>query len=209
LLPGALDFDPATFAYNSDVPPEAGPDPFDPASLRLSADLSGSLGVKRALFTIPVRKPAREWWIRVHPDVEYRLQTMVVELKEDREVYLVHQSLWPGLAMESTFSPRMLFVAVNRQGTVFVWPVKLPDAGGMSNPWIQSALQAAELAMARWVRVQPDMHLGAYQVLYSEALQQEPDWPDLTLQQVLRLAFKDHFIDSADHPVLKRLRGES
>jgi hypothetical protein len=36
----------------------------------------------------------------------------------------------------------------------------------------------------------------------------EPQWPDMSLQKVLAMAFKDRFIDSLDHPVLKRLRGE-
>ena len=33
-------------------------DPFDPASLRLSQDFAANAGVKKAILTIPVRKPA-------------------------------------------------------------------------------------------------------------------------------------------------------
>ncbi len=71
------------------------PDPFDPARLRLSQDFAANLGVKKALLTVPVRKPAKEWWFQTHPDEAYRVQTFVVDLKEDREVYLVDRSLWP------------------------------------------------------------------------------------------------------------------
>jgi hypothetical protein len=59
---------------------------FDPASLRLSQNFHESLGVKKALITVPVRKPAKQDFIRVHPDPDYRLETAVFNLKEEREV---------------------------------------------------------------------------------------------------------------------------
>ncbi len=43
---------------------------FDPASLRLSQNFHESLGVKKALITVPVRKPGKQDFIRVHPDWE-------------------------------------------------------------------------------------------------------------------------------------------
>ena len=88
---------------------EEGPDPFDPEHLRLPQDFGAALGVKKALLTIPVRRPAREWFIRTHPDPAYHLHTAVIELKEVGEVYLVAQHLWPDLAGESTFTSKMLF----------------------------------------------------------------------------------------------------
>jgi hypothetical protein len=81
----------------------AGPDPFDPAALRLSQGFAANIGVKKALLSVPVRKPDKSWFVRVHPDQNYRLQTAVIELKEDRggETYLVERSLWPGLATDT------------------------------------------------------------------------------------------------------------
>src|SRR5262245_5601646 len=96
------------------------PNPFDPASLRLSQDFAASLGVKKALLTVPVRKPDKAWFVRVHPSEDYRLQTAVLELKEERETYLVARPLWSELAGEATLSPRALYTAVNRQGVVFL-----------------------------------------------------------------------------------------
>jgi len=51
--------------------------------------------------------------------------------------------------------------------------------------------------------------LGAYEVYTAAASWAEPEWPDLPLKEVLRLAFRDKHITTADHPVLKRLRGEA
>src|ERR1700722_14531154 len=73
------------------------PDPFDPARLRLSQSFVSSLRVKKALVTVPLRKPDKSWFVRVHPSEDYMLQTAVVELKEDRETYLVAPLLWNDL----------------------------------------------------------------------------------------------------------------
>jgi hypothetical protein len=184
------------------------PDPFDPASLRLSQDAAAGLGVKKALLTVPVRKPDKAWFVRVRPGAEHRLETCVVELKEERETYLVAPALWPELAGESTFSPRALFTAVNRQGVLFLWPVRLPGTDGKLDSWSQTALEAARLAEANWVRVQANMPLGAYDVFEATAPLPDPRWPDETLHELLKIGFKGRYIDAADHPVLKRLRGE-
>ena len=185
------------------------PDPFDPENLRLSQDFTAMVGVKKQLLTVPVRKPAKEWFVRAHPDPAYRVQTAVIELKEDRETYLVDQSLWHELAAESTFSPRALFTAASRQSVVFIWPVRLPGQDGKIDDWSRSALEAAELATKKWVRVQSNMALGAYDVYEALADIPEPDWPAVPFKELLRVAFKDRFIDALDHPVLRRLRGEA
>jgi hypothetical protein len=158
-------------------------------------------------LTVPVRRPAREWFVRVHPDAAYHLQTAVIELKEVGEVYLVSQDLWPDLAGESTFTSKMLFLTVNRQQVVFFWPVRLPGADGRVDTWSKSALEAAQLATRTWVRVSPDQSLGGYNVYYAEhAL--DPVWPVQAMGALLRIAFKERYIDTLDHPVLRQLRGE-
>lgn len=187
---------------------EASLNPFDPASLRLSQDFAAGLGVKKALLTVPVRKPDKAWFVRVHPDGAYRLQTCVVELKEERETYLVDRALWPELSTEANFSPRLLCTAVNRQGVLFLWPIRLPGADGKIDSWSQSALEAANLAQANWVRVTANMSLGAYDVYQAAGALAEPAWPELPFAELLKTGFKDRLIDSPNHPVLRKLRGE-
>jgi hypothetical protein len=177
------------------------------AGLRLSQDFAASIGVKKALLTLPVRKPAKEWFIRTHP--ELRIETCVLELKEDRETYLVAPALWPELASESTFGPRALFAAMNRQGVLFGWPIRLPSPDGKIDDWNRSALEAATMAESRWVRVASNMALGAYDVFEATAAWPEPEWPELPFNQILRIAFKGRVIESFDHPKLKQLRGEA
>jgi hypothetical protein len=182
--------------------------PFDPAALRLSQDFTANLGVKKALLTVPVRKPDKTWFVRVHPAEDYRLQTAVLELKEERETYLVDRALWPELATEATFSPRLLWTAVNRQGILFLWPIRLPGPDGKLDDWNKSALEASNLAQKQWIRVTANMSLGAYDVYEATGQYPEPQWPEQPFGELLRLGFKDHYIDSPDHPVLRKLRGE-
>lgn len=182
-------------------------DPFDPANMRLDQDFAATLGVKKALLTVPLRKPGKEWWVRVHPDAAYRSETFVIELKEERETYLVTKPLWGELAGEATFSARLLVTAINRQGVPFIWPVRLPGHDGKLDSWNQSALEAVDLATKRWVRVTANMDLGAYDVLYSDRVWPEPNWPDKTFRDLLATAFKGCVIDSLEHPVIKNLRG--
>jgi hypothetical protein len=51
------------------------------------------------------------------------------------------------------------------------------------------------------------MDLGAYEMFVAGSTISDPIWPDLSFPELLRIAFKDRYIDSLDHPVVKRLRG--
>jgi hypothetical protein len=181
------------------------PDPFDPASLRLSQDFANSIGVKKVLTVVPCRKPNRHEFVRVRPGEEWRLATGVFEDKINREVYLVSRDLWSELGDE--VQPVCLFLATNRQGDVFLWPGKLPKSDGRSNTWNESALAAASLAEAKWVRLVANMSGGMYDTFAAAGELSEPIWPELLLTDILRLCFKDRFIQSVDHPAIRALRG--
>jgi hypothetical protein len=179
-------------------------DRFDPVRLRLSQDFT-EIGVKKLLLTVPVRKPHSQEWVRVRPGDDWRLETAILELKDERETYLLDPSLWDELAIEIVL--KVLFVAISRQGVLFIWPVKLPQSDGRQDAWSRSALAAAERAMTRWIRVLSNLNLGAYEV--REAGAPDPTWPEEDLRSLIEIAFRDKFIDSIDHPVIRRLRGKS
>jgi hypothetical protein len=181
-------------------------DPFDLDKLRLSQDFAASLGVKKALLTVPVRRPGNQDFFRVHPGEGWRLETLILELKEEGETYLVDQNLWGQLPGE--LIPKILYTVISRQGVLMLWPIRLPGEDGRHNEWHRSALEAAEMAQRQWVRVMANKSLGAYEVYQAFADIPEPEWPETTFQAVLRVAFKDRFIRSLDHPVVRRLRGE-
>lgn len=178
---------------------------FDLDSLRLSQNFADSVGVKRMLITVPVRKPNRQDFFRVRPEPEYCLETVILELKEERMSYLVDRSIWADIPGELV--PKAIFTCLTRLGVLFLWPVRLPGEDGRQDHWSRSALTAAEMGKARWVRVAANLSLGAYEVFSASSDLQEPDWPPVSFQEILRIAFRDQYIDSIDHPVLRRLRG--
>jgi hypothetical protein len=93
---------------------EATPDPFNPAALRLNQSYADTVGVRKLLTTVPVRKPNRQEFVRVHSDPRYRLTSAAtIEVKEDREVYLVTPNMAQLLPGE--FATVTLFTTINRQ----------------------------------------------------------------------------------------------
>jgi hypothetical protein len=182
------------------------PDPFDPTNLRLSQSFVETAGVKKLLTTIPVRKPSPQDFVRVHPDSAYRENFPIIELKDEREEYIVVADLVP--AQVGEFVTKTLFTAINRQGTVFFWPVRLPSPDGKNLDWWRSGREAAELAMKSWIRVRANMNLGAYDIFQAESVIADPEWPQLGFWELIKIAFRDHLVDRIDHPVIKRLRGQ-
>ncbi len=116
----------------------AGTNKFAPDALKLSQSYADQLPTTKSFSNIPVVKPNKQDFIRVHPSSDYRLETMVLELKETREHYLVDPSLWDVLANELT--SKLLTLYVNRQDVPKLWPIKLPGADGklhmkLFKPW--------------------------------------------------------------------------
>src|SRR6516162_2970315 len=103
------------------VVPSSQDDIFDLDRLRLSQNFTDDLGV-RALTTVPVRKPAKQVFFRTHPSPEYRLPTAILELKEEREIYLVDRSLLPVLGDE--VATVTLFTCIDRSGNLFLTPAR-------------------------------------------------------------------------------------
>lgn len=181
--------------------------PFKVEALRLSQDFRGGLVTRKALLTVPVRKPAKQVFVRTHPDPAYRIHTVVLEDQIDRLTYLVAPELRD--ALRDVAVNRLLITAVTRQGDPFLWSLTLPGPDGRANPWNESALQAAAAAEKDWVRVQANMSNGMYDVFYAEGELTDPQWPKESFEEILKLAFRDRYIDSLDHPVMNRLRGRA
>jgi hypothetical protein len=190
-------------AFAAGAPAEDGDDLL--ASLRIDQGYNSEvLGVKKPLLTVPVRKPSKTDYIRVH--AEHWLDCFVIELKAEREHYFVVPELAPTLA--EFVEPVRLRYCVTRMGTAFLWPVKLPKEDRRTDAWRQSAAEAAAMAEAKWLRVSADMHLGAYQPFVAVADLGPPKWPEEEWPVVVKVALRDRLIKSNDHPVVRELLGQ-
>jgi hypothetical protein len=178
-------------------------DPFDLARLRINPEMLEQTAVKKLLTTVPVRKPLPHDFVRVRAEPGYRITAAMID--HDRETYIVDLHKVPELQGECYFAN--LFVGISKQGVLFVWPVKVPRDGNILG-WHTSAAMAVECAMRGWVRVKANMDLSAYEIFEALGSIPDPTWPDLSFNQIVRIAFKDKIIRDAEHPVIKRLRGE-
>ena len=179
--------------------------PFDPARFRLTE--AAQIGVQKVQTVINCSKPGKQQFVRVHPSEDYRMQTALFKDDVNCESYLVAPELWDTLAGE--ILPTFLFAAITKTtNNTFLWPARVPDTDGRRNNWHLSALRAAELAMTKWVRMQSNMADGKYDVFEATGNIPDPEWPEMTFAEMLKICFEDRYIESIDHPILKQLRGE-
>lgn len=181
-------------------------DEYDLESLRLKQNFDEIVGAQAVLATVAVRKPGPQEWFRVHPDSSWRLQTTLLILKEDRESYLVSPDLRAQLWDE--ILPIVLYTAMSRQGEPFLWPVRLPKTDGKTDRFMETDLTAAKVAETQWVRRYWVPEIKSHKILAAKNLLDDPVWPEVGFQGLLKIAFKDRFIKDLNHPVLKKLRGE-
>jgi hypothetical protein len=131
-------------------------------ALRLSSEDAANVDTREILSRVPVRKPDRAEFFRVHPNQEMQITTGVYVNRQERETYFVAPELRGEMAGE--WRPVLLVTAITRQNVIFLWPVNLPNQRGQSNEWAESARHACELAKTSWVRLIPDLSLGAYRI---------------------------------------------
>jgi hypothetical protein len=174
----------------SGTPPLVSPDPFNAKALRLPPAFEHNAGVRKVLSTIPVRKPHGQEWIRVHPGADYSDNFGVIILKDDNEYYLLHPNLVA--AYENEMTRVRIFTAMSMNKNLFMWAAKLPGSGHKnSDSWNNSAIEAAEAAMKRKVRVQSNKAINAYEYYFSDnpTPENDPVWPDMTYDEMIRIAF--------------------
>jgi hypothetical protein len=181
-------------------------DIWSPEALRIDQSVLNTGAAKKLLTTVPVRKPNKQDFVRVHPDPAYRLTVGLIELKDNRETFLVLPAVLQELS-EAEFFLATLYLTINRQKVLSVWPVKVPATDGRSNDWHTSAAAAAERAMHNWIRLVANMSLGAYEISEAIADYGQPEWPTLPFKEILKIAFKNRLIESSDHAVIQQLRG--
>jgi hypothetical protein len=179
----------------------------DPSKLRVGQEYLVTGAVKKVILKIPVGKPDQQEFLRVRSEPEWRATYAFIRVKSDNEYYLVMPNVFPALAAaEYKFST--LYTVMTRGGALHLWPVPVKDADGKINDWHQSGHEAAERCMQGWHRIIPDKKVGGYECQPAAYPLPDPVWPDLQVGEVLRIAFQRFLIDTLDHPLLKKLRGE-
>jgi hypothetical protein len=174
------------------------------AAFRLDQSMVDNVvGVTKMLHTVPMKKPAKTEFFRVHPDHYFDAYT--IELKDVREFYLATPQV--ALQLAEFVEPCRLRYCISKQNNVFIWPMKLPKDDRRRDNWRQSALEAAQLAESKWVRISADMALGAYQCFAAVADLGDPKWPQEGWKKVMEIGLRGLLISSMDHDIVQRLVG--
>jgi hypothetical protein len=182
----------------------AAPDPFDLANLVVPQDYVS--GVVKVL-EVTVRKPRSQEFFRTHPDPEYRRNLFCFDSQADGKTYVVPPQFVPLMMREAV--QKTVYTIITMQETLILWPVPTPT-DGRSNDYWDSAHRAAEKGKKGWVKIKADPGLGAYQIYDAEdPTLPDPVLPKETFQELIRVGFRDRLIDSADHPIIRKLHGRS
>jgi len=150
------------------------------------------------------RKPKKTEWIRVHPSNDYRTRIAYFEEEDERLMYAIAPAVLEQLE-PNEYKTATLYLTINRQGTPFLWPVKKSGVDGKPMRWFDSANIAVEKAKTQWIRIRPDE--GSY-VVYTTLIDiPEPEWPEMSMKEILKLAFRQYFVKDMDHPIILNLKG--
>jgi hypothetical protein len=183
-------------------------DLFDPACYRKPQDPRLSLGLEKSAGNLPntieARKPKKSWFIRVHPDPDYRvvlpLYTDDESKRREGNSYLFAPGLEIPPDLESLVRDTLVAAAITSAGTPFLYTLNITDS-----TWYESGIEAIRQATERWVRITPGE--GCYLVTDPIAVLDDPQFPEVLFRDYLERAFAKRLIKSLDDPLVRKLRG--
>lgn len=184
---------------------------FDPARLRKRQKLDATKA--RIQLEISVSKPGKFRFFRIHPNPEYQVPALLFtyEREMDKQHYFISPDFldsFPELLdiLGSGLKEVTLYTGITRQGNLFLWPVGT-SMEGPGGKWNSSAHQVVQAGISTWVQLRSNIEIGAYDLVPAAGDLGEPEWPDLSLQQILERAFRNSILDRPDHPLIQELEG--
>ncbi len=181
--------------------------PTNMESLRLPPSYGHAFGVRKVLTNVAVGRPQKQRFFRVHPDIDMVFDALILEDKEHRDHYMLYPSVAQAIA--SLIRPTTLRTAIDRHNNVFLIPVPLPGEDGKRNQWHESLAQALQIAELHWIRIAANISAGGYDVYQAESNLGEPDWPAVSMSELLDVAFRGKIITTIDHPIVQSLLGRA
>lgn len=180
---------------------------FDPSNYRQSQHVTmeeTAIPTRMLQTVIPVRKPGKKQFVRVHPSAEFRIDGIpTIEDESTGEIYLLAADLQLPADLENKVDYLNLATAITADGSLFLWHFK-----NSTNSWSDSARIAIRHASRQWVRVVADRSSNGYKLESPMIAPADPVWPNLSITEILETAFGSRYIDSLKHPLIKKLRGD-
>lgn len=178
----------------------------DFSKFRIPTGSSDSAVAKKVLIHVPVGKPSKQKFVRVHQDESYHFECALLRIEDDERPYLISPDIAHAVAQD--MKQVILKLAIDRQGNIFLWPVPPRQEDGNENTWNQSQREVAALAETFWVRLASNRAIGSYEPFKAQGEIPEPTWPDHSFEDILEIAFgSSHVIKDREHPALLKLWG--
>lgn len=185
----------------------------DLEALKLKSSASEIVKSSPLLKTIRTTKTDNTDFFRIRGGKEWMMDFPIFSQKGmDKEKYLVMPEYQQELNERNSLSPvRFYFGIIWGSNILFLSDVgiKVNDEGAL-NSYNKSRHELYELAKNKWISISANMSLQAYVATEAKSLIPDPIWPEkpANIGEAIEIAFKDNVINSPDHPVLKKLRGE-
>ena len=182
------------------------PGKIDFSKFRISFNNSDFPIARKVIIRVPVCKPSKQRYVRVHPDSKYRLECAILKLEDDERPYLISPHIASAVAQDIKLV--ILQLSIDKQANIFLWPVPPIPEDGNDNSWNQSQRDIATMAENQWVRISSNRETACYEPLLPNVDIKEPTWPVLSFDEILNIAFgTSHIIDDHEHPALRKLWG--
>ena len=182
------------------------PGSLDLGKYRISTGYGESLGSKKLITHVSVGKPGKGRFFRSSKADPNSINVYLYEDKAENTFHLVSPEVADVLG--NLVRGMTLHLAIDRANNPFLIPVPLPDDNGQRNSWPQSLLGAIEHAHDKWVRIESDKSAGVYQIHEAQGLLEEPKWPELSLEELVNIAFAGRVINDLEHPKVQTALGK-
>jgi hypothetical protein len=178
----------------------------DLSKFRIAQSYGETLRSKKLITDVSVGKPGKGRFFRSSTADPSSIDVFVYEDKTENTYHLVSPEVADVLG--SLVRAVTLHLAIDRANNPFLIPVPLPDGNGQRNSWPQSLLGAIEHAREKWVRIESDKSAGVYQVHEAQGVLEGPKWPDLSLDDLVNIAFTGRAINDLEHPKVQTALGK-
>lgn len=212
-----------TVGYSTDTPTPApaavSDDPFDLTNLAAPQHIQHA----RELTTselVNIGRPAPDRAFRVHPGPEWDNLLAVLNLSATSssgarrsviggEKYLLTAAVAAELEQTrpGTVKWRRMAYWLDDCGQLGLWPVAAGGNSGNENAWIRSALACVAAARGQWVRVTSDVAAGKFRC-FKASKTEPPAFPQWSMSDVLRRAFGENLVTTAEHHALSHTAGD-
>jgi hypothetical protein len=183
-------------------------DPFDPMNLGIPTDYAAAINAKASSKPFELRKPNDQEFFCTSPRKNHRLVVGSITDKQDMgKLYIVPSVLLEEVRTKFPKAVRgvELVLAQTLAGAWLVWPVPLAeDRGGK---WNSTQRAGSEQGKTRWTNMTSGR--GQYDVITVNN-PKAVDWDSVPpFRDVLEQACSERLVDSLEHALLRKLRGET